>query len=90
MNDKPDLWAIHFAGARLHPQASTACPQAYYGDPARHVRFEGEGKRNSKPDSKLVSKCGACVYSREGRAESFCGRHQPYGRRCGFFKIVKK
>ncbi len=86
MNHKPDLLAIHFAGARLNPQPSAACPQAYYGDPARHVKFEREGKCETKGETK----CSTCLYSRAGRAGSFCGKHQPYGKRCGFFKIVKK
>jgi len=78
MSDKVDLLEIHLAGARLNPEPSKACPQEFYGDPARHVKLQAE------------SKCGECLYSRTGKAGNFCGRLQPYGRRCEFFRIMKK
>jgi hypothetical protein len=78
MTEKIDLLEIHLAGGRLNPEASKACPQEYYGDPANHVKLSRE------------SKCTECLYNRTGRAGNFCGKLQTYGRRCEFFRIMKK
>ena len=78
MTEKIDLLQIHLAGGRMNPEKSRALPQALYGDPARHVKLQGE------------SKCRECLYSRPGRNGTFCGKGQDYGRRCEFFRIMKK
>jgi hypothetical protein len=77
-DDKIDLLAIHCAGGRLRNEPSRALPQEHYGDPAKHVRMEGE------------TKCNECLYSRPGKLDVFCGKGRPYGKRCEFFRIKKK
>jgi hypothetical protein len=78
MTEKIDLLEIHLAGGRLNLEPSRAYPQEFYGDPAKVVMLQAE------------SKCGECLYSRPGRAGLFCGKGQPYGLRCEFFRIAKK
>ncbi len=76
--DDINLLAVHFAGARQHPEKSQALPQSYYGDPAKHVQFQCE------------KACGTCVYSRPGAKGQFCSKGKTYGTRCNLYKQQKK
>ncbi len=44
MADEIDVRALHLVGGRLTDEPSSAKPQRYYGDPAKTVRFNAEGK----------------------------------------------
>lgn len=54
-----DLMAILTAGGRNSGEISRALPQKAYGDPAKHVTFEGEKKlRNPKKAKRNAKRKG--------------------------------
>jgi len=74
MTDLVEQLEIRLAGARLNPEPSRAHPREFYGDPAKHIKLQGE------------KACGGCVYSRPGAKGAFCGQGKEYGKRCSMFK----
>jgi len=78
MSDLAEQLEIRLAGARLNPERSNALPSHQYGDPAKFVKLRCE------------ENCGACVYSRPGKAGQFCSKGREYGKRCEVFKKGRK
>jgi len=73
-----DVNLLHLHAIRIGKEPSRAAPQSHYSDPANVVKLASE------------SNCGTCLYSGSGTKGHYCGKFQVWGKRCEFFRMVKR